>query len=284
MHDSRTAEALRMLDVFASVGVRSFDVEHIDIDQQHRGFRRAQTLEQTRESMPFLIESAARRQNNVIVRPHADNATLVQLDDLPPAALERVRPVAFLIVNTSPGNFQAWVAVQGGASDAADLRRRVKKAAHADPNASGTVRVAGTANFKRKYEPDFPIVAIEQAQPGKTVTQTGLEALGLIAPPDPPRPATVFRNSKGDKWPSYEQCLAAAPRNHGGDAPDVSRADFAFALIASDWGHSAKQVAARLMEYSTKARENGQRYADLTAGKAAAVVAARTPRPKGPAP
>jgi len=170
------------------------------------------------------------------------------------------------------------------ACDDADLRRRVKKAAGADPSASGAVRVAGTMNFKRKYEPDCPTVAIQEACPGRTVTQAELEALGLIAPPDPPRPATVLRNSKGDTWPSYQQCLEAAPLNHGGDAPDVSRADFTFALIASDWGHPAEQVAARLMEYSSKARENGQRYADVTARKAAAIVAARTRRPTGPAP
>jgi hypothetical protein len=283
MHDSQTAEALRMLDVFASVGVWQFDVTQIDIDQQHRGCRRNQTLEQVRNSMPLLLERAATLRYNIIVRPHENGATLIQLDDLPVAALDRVRPVAFLTVTTSSGNYQAWLAVHG-AGDAADLRRRVKKAAGADPSASGAVRVAGTMNFKRKYEPDFPTVAIEQAQPGKMVTQSELEALGLVAAPDPPRPATVYRNSKGDRWPSYEQCLAAAPLNHGGDAPDVSRADFTFALIASDWGHSPEQVAARLMEYSTKARENGQRYADLTAGKAAAVVAARTRRPTGPAP
>jgi hypothetical protein len=277
MHDE-IAEALRMLDVFASVGVRRFDIEHIDLNQQHRGFRRAQTLEQTRTSMPLLVESAAHRHNNVIVRPHAGAATLIQLDDLPTATLDRVRPVAFLILNTSPRNFQAWLAVRG-AGDEADLRRRVKKATGADQSASGATRVAGTMNFKRKYEPNFPTVAIEQAHPGKTVTPAELEALGLIAAPDPPRQSTVFRNSKGDKWPSYEQCIDAAPCNHGGHAPDVSRADFTFALIASDWGHPAEQVAARLMEYSTKARENGRRYADLTAQKAAAVVAARTRRP-----
>jgi DNA primase RepB-like protein len=278
MHESQTAEALRMLDVFASIGARCFDIEHVNLDQQHRGFRRAQTLEQARGSMPFLVDSAAQRHNNLIVRPHADGATLIQLDDLPAATLDRVRPVAFLILNTSPGNFQAWLAVRG-AGDDADLRRRVKKATGADPSASGATRVAGTMNFKRKYEPNFPTVAIQEAQPGKTVTPAELEALGLIAPPDPPRPATVFRNSKGDKWPSYEQCLDAAPLNHGGDAPDVSRADFTFALIAIDWGHPAEQVAARLMEYSTKARENGQRYADLTARKAASIVATRTRRP-----
>lgn len=278
MYESQTAEALKMLDVFASVGVRRFDIEHIDINQQHRGFRRVQTLEQTRESIPFLVDRAAHRHNNLIVRPHSDDVTLIQLDDLPVATLERVRPVAFLILNTSPGNFQAWLAVRG-AGDDADLRRRVKKATGADQSASGATRVAGTMNFKRKYEPNFPTVAIENSQPGKTVSPAELEALELIAPPEPPRQATVFRNSKGDKWPSYEKCLEAAPLNHGGDGPDVSRADFTFALIASDWGNPAEQVAARLMEYSTKARENGQHYADLTARKAATIVAARGRRP-----
>jgi hypothetical protein len=280
MHESQTAEARRMLELFESVGVWQFDIEQIDIDQRHRGFRRNQTLEQVRGCLPLLLERAETLQYNIIVRPHDNGATLVQLDDLPAAALDRVRPVAFLCLSTSPGNHQAWLAVQG-AGDAADLRRRVKKAAGADPSASGTLRVAGTRNFKRKYAPYFPTVAIQEATPHLIVTRAHLDALGLIAAPDPPRPPPTVRHSKTAKWPSYQQCLDTAPLNHGGDAPDVSRADFTFALIASDWGHPAEQVSARLMEYSTKARENGQRYADLTARKAAAIVATRKPR--GPA-
>ncbi len=80
------------------------------------------------------------------MRPHENGVTLIQLDDLPAAALDRVRSAAFLILNTSPGSCQAWLAVRANA-DAADLRHRVKKAAGADPSASGTVRVAGTMNF-----------------------------------------------------------------------------------------------------------------------------------------
>jgi len=34
-------EALRMLDVFASVGAERFDLTHIDIDGEKRGFRPA---------------------------------------------------------------------------------------------------------------------------------------------------------------------------------------------------------------------------------------------------
>jgi hypothetical protein len=65
------AEALRMLDAFASVGACSFDLTHINIDGEKRGFRPAQTLGQLKNSMPYLLESAPKRQNNVIIRPHA---------------------------------------------------------------------------------------------------------------------------------------------------------------------------------------------------------------------
>jgi hypothetical protein len=45
-------------------------------------------------------------------------------------------------------------------NDAEDFTRRLKKGVGADVTASGATRVAGTMNYKRKYEPDFPKVAI----------------------------------------------------------------------------------------------------------------------------
>jgi hypothetical protein len=64
------SEPQRMLDAFASVGVTQFDIAHTNIDQEKRGYRRAQTLRQTQTSLPYLLDSAPRRQNNVILRPH----------------------------------------------------------------------------------------------------------------------------------------------------------------------------------------------------------------------
>jgi homoserine acetyltransferase len=52
----------------------------------------------------------------------------------------------------------------------------------------------------------------------------------------------------------------------------VSRADFAWCMTALDWGWNIEETAARLMEVSSKARENGERYATLTAQNAAAAV------------
>jgi hypothetical protein len=38
---------------------------------------------------------------------------LIQLDDLDEATVQRLRPAAFLALRTSPGNYQAWMAVAG---------------------------------------------------------------------------------------------------------------------------------------------------------------------------
>jgi homoserine acetyltransferase len=43
-------------------------------------------------------------------------------------------------------------------------------------------------------------------------------------------------------------------------------------MTALDWGWNIEETAARLMEVSSKARENGERYAARTAQNAAAAV------------
>jgi len=71
-----------MLDLFASLGVHTFDLTQTDIDGQKRGFRRAVGYEALRCGMPRLLDSAMRRQHNLIVRPQCAPFELVQLDDL----------------------------------------------------------------------------------------------------------------------------------------------------------------------------------------------------------
>src|SRR6202034_1952675 len=95
-------DAFRMLDTFASVGATHFDLTHINIDGEKRGFRPHQSLSQLKNSLPRLFPGATERQNNIIVRPKSDIAQLIQLDDLKSDTLPRVRNVAFLILQTSP--------------------------------------------------------------------------------------------------------------------------------------------------------------------------------------
>jgi len=280
-HGRGAGAALDMLEVFGSVGVQFFDITHTNLAGEKRGFRPKQSLETAKTSMPHLVDSAARRQNNVIIRPHHPRPVLlIQLDDLSEEALAKVSPVSFLTIQTSPGNHQAWIAVQGREADA-DFARRLRKGAGADPTASGATRVAGTANFKPKYAPSFPIVSIEGLQAGRIASVDELRALGLVSPPQSIRlapEALKTRKAHGGragKWPSYQYCLSRAPKAHGADHPDVSRADFTWCMTAIDWGWTAEETAGRLMQESPKARENGQQYALNTAINAAAAVMRR---------
>ncbi|MGB6687968.1 MAG: DNA-primase RepB domain-containing protein [Terracidiphilus sp.] len=282
-------EALRMLDTFASVGATHFDLTHIDIDGEKRGFRPRQSLAQLKNSMPRLFPGAAERQNNIIVRPLSDKVHFVQLDDLDAAPLNRVGDAAFLILQTSPGNHQAWVAVSGLQSpeEAKDFSRRLRKGAGADHSASGATRVAGTTNYKRKYEPDFPTVRISAATPGRIVTKEQLEAMGLVAAPEPEiAPVFTGRAQQGKSghqrarstkvWPDYARSLAGAPPTLQGSGPDRSMADFAWCMTAIDWGWSIEATAAKLVEVSEKARERArlkdEGYALITAQNAAVAV------------
>jgi hypothetical protein len=162
----------------------------------------------------------------------------------------------------------------------------LRKGTGADPTASGATRVAGSLNFKDKYAPEFPRVAIRQANLGRVTEAAELERLGLVAAPEivtePPRmsPARSRPSGNNRKWPSYARCLDGAPLNSEETGPDTSRADFVWCMTAIDWGWSVQDTAARLMEESAKAKENGQGYANLTARNAALAVERRHQQPK----
>jgi hypothetical protein len=286
MVDNR--RALDMLDAFASVGVRAFDVTMTDIkgDKIPRGFQANRGVDPLRASIGQQIERATRAQENFIIRPRSTTAALIQLDDLPTEAAAQIGRHAFMVLCTSPGNFQAWVAVKDAPSDFA---RRLRKGAGADPSASGATRVSGSLNFKTKYAPDFPTVEITHATPGKITTAAELDSAGLVAPAEE-APARAFvrvsparRAGKARRWPSYALCVQNAPPIHQGDRPDVSRADFTWCMMAIDWGHGIEETAARLMLESSKAQENGEGYSLTTATNAAAAVARREGQVKPPA-
>jgi len=138
-------------------------------------------------------------------------------------------------------------------------------------------------NFKDKYAPDFPRVAIEQMHPGRRTTPAELERLGRVAAPDAPAPPRFAPNrprarAGNRKWPDYARCLRGAPPSQS--RPGQTRgsiADFTWCVIALDWGFSIEATAARLREESQKAQENGETYVVRTVANAAAAIARRGP-------
>jgi hypothetical protein len=257
------------------VGAQRFDLTFTDTAGEKVGFRGNRTLEQMRVAMPEILQDATERQHNVIVRPRSTSPALIQLDDLGEEAAKRLRPVSFLVLRTSSGNYQAWVAV---ADADADFARGLRKGTGADLTASGATRVSGSLNLKEKYAPDYPRVETVYAMPGRVVTRAELDTLGVVAPPERTAPAAIpvsrqRLSAKG--WPSYQRCVENAPPARGGGRPDISRADFTFCLLALDWGWGVEETAARLMQESGKAQENGEAYALRTVRNAAAAIERR---------
>ena len=266
------AEADTMIELFASVGVTSFDLTWTNRAGEKERFRRNVNLAELRRTLPAMLDAAPAHQRNIIVRPHGPGMSYIQLDDLKKPQLAALAPAVFLTLETSPGNFQAWAAIVG--SEDRDFARRLRKGAGADPTASGATRVAGSINLKDKYAPDFPCVKIHAAQHGRMTDSAELERLGLVATRDPEPvliPPTRSRPGRGvRKWPSYERCLERAPPSQGSPGDNRhSIADFTWCLIAADWGWPVDEIAARLLEESAKARDNGHSYALKTATRAA---------------
>src|SRR5208337_4542135 len=157
-----------MLDAFASVGAERFDITFTDIAGEKVGFRGNRAQEWLQPAIAGMLDDAADRQHNVIVRPRTGGGTLIQLDDLGDDAAARLEPASFLVLRTSPGNYQAWVVV----SDAdGEFPRRLRKGTGADLSASGATRVSGSLNFKEKYAPAFPLIETVHASPGLVVTR-----------------------------------------------------------------------------------------------------------------
>jgi hypothetical protein len=85
--------------------------------------------------------------------------------------------------------------------------------------------------------------------------------------------------------PDYERCVIAAPRSKEGQGPDRSMADFFWCLMAAQRGHAIEDIAARLLEVSSKARGrtrlHDEGYALVTAQNAAAAAERGRKRGRG---
>lgn len=266
-----------MLDLFASVGADRFDVTRTTAAGDKDWFRRNVLLADLARTLPAMLDTATAEQRNVIVRPHGSSVSFLQLDDLTADQLPALRPAVFLTLETSSGNFQAWLALPG--REDKEFARRVRRGTGADATASGATRVAGSFNFKDKYAPNFPRVTIREARLGHLTSAVELERLGLVAPPEEfaPLPVTPARSALGGnrQWPSYAHALDGAPLDSEGHGPDRSRADFVWCMTAITWGFGVNETAEQLIEESSKARANGKNYAELTARNAALAVERR---------
>jgi DNA invertase Pin-like site-specific DNA recombinase len=290
-------EAQRLIDVFTSAGARQFVVTKLDVEQAIK-WGKAYSAGELRNLLPAMVRTAEFRRKhtlasgqeieageNLIVRPSGPDVIFVQLDDLTVDQLKPLYPASCLMINTSPGNYQAWMAVSGvDKSESKDFVRRVHKAVgDADKSASGSTRVSGTENWKLKYLPEPPLVTITHAAPGRVMTPERLHAMGLLAKAEQtphivkPAPQRVSPDFYERPWPSYQVTLSRTRPRRDGTGSDRSLADFNWSLTALTGQKSIEDTIAKLLEVSPNAQERAARgdtgYACITVENAAAAVA-----------
>jgi hypothetical protein len=293
--------ARRMLGTFASCGAENFVITKTELEWPgHKKviWGKTYSADELRQMLPAIVRTAAKRQpvtgpdgrkigagENVIIRPFGRNTAFIQLDDLAPEQLDKVRAAACIIYTTSPGSYQAWIAasnVPEGNEERKEFIRRVRTTVGShDKSASGATRLAGTENFKVKYAPDYPMVTMIETHPGRVMNPGQLQAMGLLSAKPEPKKATELpftrrvpnRSSAKGEWPNYDECLAKAGPNQEGTGPDRSDADFWWCYFALRKGFGKEEVEANLFKVSKRTQErvggSDKGYARVTVNSAA---------------
>ncbi len=225
-----------------------------------------------------LVARSETRGQSVTLR--AWGGRMIQIDDCSREVMERLLPFAFLAVETSPGNFQVWLALSPDMPDAVRkevrgrlLRKFVENGEGANGGAFNSLRLPGCLNAKEKYTQSlgsFPRVALTHVELGRTVAPLELEQAGLLAAPvEKPRPPITPASSRlpTGAMPDYNDHLVAT----GGDR---SRADIRWCMVALGLGFPHYAVIAQLEVMSGKAQGRHDDYARKTVDNAASFVAA----------
>jgi RepB DNA-primase from phage plasmid len=280
--DSRVVAARVAMDQLEALGVGSFDIGVKRVDGTMI-LREGWGAKQVLKSLLWLRRENLNR-GHIYVRP-AGTHGLSLVDDLKAGALARMKAEGFApaaVVETSPGNLQAWLKHgepldeaastraakllaerYGGDLGSADWRHFGRLAGFTNPKPNRRLE-SGLQPFARLLEasgqvyrqaPVF-IVEVRASLAGEVATVSGgaEDGVGQGAPELPPlRPLAEFH---GD--PCY-----------GGD---LHRADMAWARHAASMGLSASEIRAAIMEARDLAKKGSAKrqheYAERTAGKA----------------
>jgi len=280
--EARKAEALHMIELFASCGADRFDVTLTSMTGEKLRYRPNLTPKDVCYKIPKSLELAEQEQHNVIIRPRVSDQSIffVQLDDLIQEQLVKVQPASLLQIETSLQNYQGWLAVQAeNGMHGKDIASALRRTTGADTTASGATRLAGSSNFKEKYAPNYPVVTITYHNPKRIVTVQELKTMRLLEMPSRITHRPIIRHEwnqqQPKRFPSYDRCLENAPYNSEGNALDTSRADYVWCMTAIDWGWSIEETAAQLLKERVidgKKHRNSENYAMLTARNAALAV------------
>lgn len=231
---------------------------------------------------------------HIYIRPEGAHA-LTLIDDLKPETIDRMKAEGFtpaLVVETSPGNLQAWLAhgVELPPPQSTMAAKCLAERFGGDPSSADWRhfgRLAGFTNRKPAYQQangHFPYVRIREATgAGYPQSRSLVEqaATALAAREAQEREARAAYNRPREAANKGELTKTIADfRNAPLYAGDYHRADLAFATYALSRGMDVDDVASEIMtrDLSHKGNDRRQRdYIERTLTKAAQNIKQRTP-------
>lgn len=221
---------------------------------------------------------------NIYIRPKGEHA-LSLVDDLNSAALERMKSEGFhpaIVVETSPGNFQAWLN-HGRVLPRAESTAAARALAERFGGDRGAAdwrhfgRLSGLTNRKPTYKLDglFPFVRLVEAG-GQPYVQRHVFVDRVLAELRPaPKPIAASTHGRPDTRPRRSiDSFRANPVYSG----DNTRADLAYAIYASAHGVSEDDVRAALRSRDLRHKGTEKRqteYIERTVKKALTVLNSR---------
>ncbi len=181
----------------------------VKLIQQNRSYviSRRWDCDQVKQNVSFLIEKNLQK-FNVYIRPADDRFIL--LDDLCREKLTELAPLKpCLLMETSPGNYQAWLKLQQIPQERdrqTEIWRMLAAMFGADPKSAKPDqigRLPGFLNVKQKYDPDFPLVKLHRFEDRFSTYQPEITAPtspGSIAIPPPVVKMKSTNDRSGFDW------------------------------------------------------------------------------------
>lgn len=264
-------DELRAIEAFASVGAELDQVLILDDAKPKDG----QLLKSSKsdfasllESLPTMKDQAERDHLSIVGRIRGP---VLQVDDCDRQAALLLSSFAFVTFETSPKNFQCWLAFKDDDDKEAAASRLIAGLkiilpdTQANKGSGGAIRWPGTKNHKpnrQQADGSYPVVKVGRVQLGRTVTPSELDDAGLLATEaKPPQVGGETQTHATGGVRGYGYYLQKAPPRERDGKPDRSKADMAFVNACFRAGMAKETIQGLLMESSERAKEKG--WADV---------------------
>jgi hypothetical protein len=286
--DSPEDTARKTVHLLESVGAVKFKVVFLSKTPVGGKPRWIADMDETADSLKRKLVSYVRRSDSksesLCLRPQ--ECPLIQVDDCSPKVVESLLPFSFFVAETSPGNFQCWLALTFGTSEESRvaLRDRLlqkfkENKETANGGAYNSIRLPGCINAKEKYRKQFgafPRVRLVYAAEGRIVAPEELEVAGLLASVEQPQAATKVERVVSGKAPTHFPDFNTYLQKHwkqDENRPDRSSAEAAFACAAARMGHDRHAIISELARVSLKQKGRRDSYIEKTVDHALAWIA-----------